>query len=97
MYLAITPSGETSQDSNDSTGVKMMNTATPRILRLPEVKQLVGLSRSELYRRMALHEFPESISLGKRSVGWLETEISEWITARIKLSRVEETNISHAA
>jgi len=67
--------------------MKMMNTSIPRIVRLPEVKQLVGLSRSELYRRMALNEFPKSISLGKRSVGWIESEINEWISEIIKRSR----------
>jgi prophage regulatory protein len=79
------------------TGVKMMNTVTVRILRLPDVKQLVGLSRSEIYRRMNLNEFPKSVSLGKRSIGWIETEINEWIVTRIKLSRQEEASIRHAA
>ena len=59
-----------------------------RILRLPEVKKLTGLSRSTIYLRMANHEFPESISLGGRAVGWLEQDINKWIEERIEQSRI---------
>ena len=31
--------------------------------------------------------FPKPIALGPRSVGWLESEISEWIWERVKLTR----------
>ena len=58
-----------------------------RILRLPEVIRCTGLSRSSIYLRMANHEFPESISLGGRAVGWLELEIAEWISDRIQQTR----------
>ncbi len=57
------------------------------LLRLPQVRARVGLSRSEIYRRMALGEFPKSISLGVRAVGWVEDEIAAYIEARIKQSR----------
>ena len=60
------------------------------ILRLPKVKQRTGLSRSTIYLRMANHEFPSPISLGGRSVGWLEQDIDEWIVARIEDSRVND-------
>lgn len=57
-----------------------------KILRLPEVKSRTGLSRSTIYLRMAKGQFPTSISLGDRAVGWVETEISEWIACHIKAS-----------
>ncbi|HEX7047026.1 MAG TPA: AlpA family transcriptional regulator [Gammaproteobacteria bacterium] len=57
------------------------------LLRLPTVRQLTGLSRSEIYRRMAQGDFPQKVSLGARAVGWPENEISDWITSRIKQSR----------
>ena len=59
-----------------------------RILRLPEVIQLTGLSRSSIYLRIANHEFPESVSLGGRAVGWLEQDVDEWIVERIEQSRI---------
>ncbi|MDB4222360.1 AlpA family transcriptional regulator [Granulosicoccus sp.] len=61
-----------------------------RILRLPEVKKLTGLSRSTIYLRMANREFPESISLGGRAVGWLEQDVYEWIVERIEQSRIND-------
>lgn len=63
-----------------------MNTA---ILRLPQVKALVGLSRSSIYLAISRHTFPSPIRLGTRAVGWPEADISAWIEGRIKQSRRE--------
>ena len=48
---------------------------TDRILRLPEVIQRTGISRSSIYEQMQLGFFPNRILLGKRMVGWSEAEI----------------------
>lgn len=50
-----------------------------RIIRLPEVKEKTGLSRSTIYLRMSQGRFPKSISLGERAVGWVEQDISQWL------------------
>ena len=60
------------------------------ILRLPQVKKRTGLSRSSIYLRMANNDFPQTISLGGRSVGWLEQDIDEWIVERIEQSRIND-------
>ena len=57
------------------------------ILRLNDVKSRTGLSRSTIYARMAEGVFPSTISLGGRSVGWVESEINDWINARVQSSR----------
>lgn len=57
------------------------------ILRLHEVRARCGLSRSEIYRRESLGQFPRRVSLGARSVGWLSSEVQSWIEARIRESR----------
>lgn len=49
------------------------------ILRLKQVQGRTGLSRSTIYDRMGKGTFPCSVSLGARAVGWLESEIDEWI------------------
>ncbi|WP_175772809.1 AlpA family phage regulatory protein [Paraburkholderia phenazinium] len=41
----------------------------------------IGLSRSEIYRRIKAGTFPQTLSLGQRSVGWLESDIDAWIDA----------------
>ncbi|MDI1360863.1 AlpA family transcriptional regulator [Methylotenera sp.] len=51
--------------------------------RLKSVIGTVGLSRSTIYALMAAGKFPKSISLGERSVGWLESDIQAWIDSRI--------------
>ncbi len=60
------------------------------IWRLPEVMARIGLSRSTIYHKMSLDEFPQSINLGLRSVGWIAEEIEEWIQDRIDDSRPDD-------
>ena len=57
------------------------------ILRLPTVKARTGLSRSSLYRQIAEDRFPKPISLSGRAVGWLESEVDEWLDRQIVDSR----------
>ncbi|MES2353281.1 MAG: AlpA family transcriptional regulator [Pseudomonadota bacterium] len=57
------------------------------ILRLKQVIARVGLSRSSIYLKISLQQFPKPISLGARAVGWLESEIEEWLAHQIKQSR----------
>ncbi len=57
------------------------------IWRLPEVMARSGLPRSTIYHKMGLDEFPQSINLGIRSVGWIAEEVEEWIQDRIDDSR----------
>ena len=57
------------------------------VLRLPSVKSLTGLSRSTIYLRISEGTFPKPINLGARAVGWLESDITDWIQGRIEESR----------
>lgn len=58
-----------------------------RILRLPDVKVRTGLSRSTIYSLLSRNSFPHPVSLGARSIGFVESEIDDWITKRINASR----------
>ena len=60
-----------------------------RFLRLPEVLERTGLSRSTIYVRLAERRFPRPVSLGGRAVGWIEAEVDEWVRERIAESRVD--------
>lgn len=59
------------------------------ILRLPDVKKRTGLSRSSIYLRIANGQFPTSVSLGGRAVGWVEADIERWLADKIESSREE--------
>ena len=58
-----------------------------RMLRLPEVLNKTGLSRSGLYERIANGGFPEQVPLGGRLVAWVEDEVNEWLLERISLRK----------
>lgn len=53
-----------------------------RLLRFSEVQAKVGLSRTTLWRLERENQFPKRKRIGKNSVGWLESEIDEWIASR---------------
>jgi prophage regulatory protein len=57
--------------------------ARTRLIRLPEVKARVGLSRSSIYSRISDGAFPSPIKLGPRSVAWLESSVDQWIEERL--------------
>jgi len=65
---------------------------TNRVLRLPEVLQQTGVSRSSVYRAIARGMFLRPIRLGLRASSWLRSEIDAWIAARIRVSRPGEEN-----
>lgn len=54
-----------------------------RILRRPDVEQKTGLARSTIYHLMSSGLFPKPINIGPGAVGWLESEIDKFISARI--------------
>lgn len=61
----------------------------PRVLRLKQVLDRVGLSRSTIYDRMNPasprydSSFPKPMKIGSSAVGWLESSISKWIESRL--------------
>ncbi len=56
---------------------------TSKILRLNDVKEASGLSRSSIYAGMQNGTFPKSIKLGTRMVGWSEKAIEDWIEQKL--------------
>lgn len=57
------------------------------ILRRKQVEARTGLSRSTIYLRIAQGTFPKPVSLGARAVGWIASELDEWLAARVAESR----------
>lgn len=53
-----------------------------RLLRWPELKERIPISRSRIYVMMKKGTFPRTVSLGARSVAWLESEIDDWVQQR---------------
>ncbi len=49
------------------------------ILRIKQVQEETGLSRSSIYRGVQAGTFPSPISLGLRAVGWRRGCIDVWL------------------
>lgn len=60
------------------------------ILRRRQVEQRVGLQRSAIYERIAQGTFPRPVPLGARAVGWVASEIDDWLQARVNEARVSD-------
>jgi prophage regulatory protein len=60
-----------------------MSSSTPRLLRLPEVRSVTGLSRSMIYLLEAQQKFPRRVKISLRAVGWPEDEVRQWVSLRI--------------
>lgn len=56
--------------------------APPRLLRLKEVQERVGMSKTTIYDRIKASTFPAPVHLGTMAA-WVESEVDAWIHARI--------------
>jgi prophage regulatory protein len=55
------------------------------LLRLRAVIEKTGKSKSSIYEDMAVDppKFPSPVSIGKRAVAWIATEVDAWVSANI--------------
>ena len=53
-----------------------------RVLRKKEVADRVGYSSMHIWRMEREGRFPRRLQLGPNAVGWLESEVDDWISAR---------------
>lgn len=63
-----------------------------QILREPQVSVLTGLSKSTRWRLEREGKFPQKRQLSAKSVGWLASEVEEWVRTRniIKTGSINE-------
>lgn len=55
-------------------------------LRLKQIIERTGLSRSTIYKMIQEGKFPRQVDLvGGRSVAWVENEIENWMKHRLEL------------
>lgn len=58
-----------------------------KILKLPKVIEITGLSKSTIYFLISQGEFPSQIKLSKRASGWLESDVNNWIESKLSGGR----------
>lgn len=64
-----------------------------RFLRLRDVMQITGLSRSSIYSYMQQGTFPPSVAVGTRAVRWLDSQVYAWVEEKVERSLERETSI----
>lgn len=56
---------------------------TTRLLPIEQVLDRTGLSRRTLYTAISEGQFPRPVQVTKRRVGWPESEVEAFLTAKI--------------
>ncbi len=56
---------------------------TLSVLRLKQVRQITGLSRSSIYAAIKAGTFPAQFRLGPRAIGFSAAAVDAWVTARV--------------
>ena len=74
-------------DSHEVTTMSQPSQREPAFLRRKDVQLRTGLARSTIYLYIQQGAFPKPVTLGRRAVGWLESEVSAWITERVRVAR----------
>ena len=55
-----------------------------RLMRLPKVLEVTGISRSGWLRLVKEGYAPSPVKLSPRTTAWVEAEVQDYITSRIK-------------
>jgi prophage regulatory protein len=79
--------GEISQPFFLTTSIDFMNDnkdVVMKLIKLKDVMDITGLGRSTIYKYITEATFPKPVSLGKKSVAWVESEVQEWIMEKIE-------------
>lgn len=73
---------------------EIQSASVTRILRLPELRQRIGLANTAIYARLDPDSkyfdatFPRPVPLGSservRATGWVEAEVEEWLRQQIE-------------
>lgn len=58
----------------------MASTTNTALLPLHDVTRITSLSKSTIYRLMDAHEFPQSVKISVRRVGWKADEIEAFVS-----------------
>jgi prophage regulatory protein len=61
-----------------------------KVIRLAQVMESTGLGRSTIYKYITAGKFPAPLKLSERCVGWLESEVQQWIQSRLDIRSINK-------
>jgi len=67
----------------------MSDEMSQRFLRMAQLRQITGLSKSTIYRLEELGRFPARLKLTGRASAWRMGEVLRWMEARPRANRQE--------
>ena len=53
-----------------------------KYIRFKELRKLIPLGRTTIWKMMREGRFPQSRRIGKVAIAWLESEVEDWIKER---------------
>ena len=60
-----------------------MQSSYSKLLPLDQVQERIPYSRTQIWRLEKQGRFPRRLRIGPNRVGWLESEIEDWIRSRL--------------
>jgi prophage regulatory protein len=60
-----------------------------KFLTVKQVLEMTGLSRTTIWRLECSEEFPKRRQLGLRRIGWVESEVLDWMKSRTQVDSCE--------
>jgi prophage regulatory protein len=75
----------------------MQSSTSLKVLRCKQVMERLALSRSTIYDKLSKLSprfdptFPRPIRLGPNTVGWIESQLDDWLQVRITASRESDS------
>jgi len=65
----------------------MSNAPAIRFIAIAEVRRLTGMGTTFIYDQMKKGTFPQQVTLGSRTVRWVEAEVLEWNRQQLEACR----------
>ena len=62
----------------------MAHTQLELFIRLPEVRQRVGISKSQIYKLITRDQFPKPVKVSQRISCWAAAEVEGWVNNKIE-------------
>ena len=60
-----------------------MTVRTLRVISWRELSEMIPFTRQHILRLEKAGRFPRRLQIGARRVGWLATEVEDWLAAKI--------------
>ena len=83
------PEGSAALQSDNASGANVIRRI--RMLRLAQVIEMTGLGKTKIYELQADGSFPPRVQITGHSVGWVESEVQDWLATRVALSRARSS------